>query len=134
MEAPIVPAEVVGYAPDPLAAYAYVSTPMAPFDQDALNGLLLAARRFNAAREVTGKLVVLEEEGRVVRFAQWVEGPQRQLAAVVDRIRADERHGGLEVRFEGPVPSRRFPSWEMVYAPAATPGAFAIDVETLTTG
>lgn len=109
--------EVVGYVPEPLHAFAYVSEPLVPFGPRDVSDLLLACRRVNALHGVTGKLVVLEDGERAVRFAQWVEGPRAGLAVVVERIRADPRHVGLAVRFEGPVARRRFEGWEMAFAP-----------------
>ena len=103
---------------EPIHAFAYLSTPTAPFADRDLSDLLLAARYANAAHEVTGKLVVLETDAGVVRFAQWVEGPEAGLAAVVDRILADPRHADVEVRRQGPVPARRFPGWDMALHPA----------------
>ena len=112
-------ADVIGIEPEPLCAFAYLSTPTAPFSDRDLSDLLLAARHANAAHRVTGKLVVLEGAAGVVRFAQYVEGPEGSLAAVVERILADPRHGGFEVRRQGPVPARRFPGWDMAIQPAS---------------
>lgn len=111
--------DVVGHDPDPLHALAYVSTPTEPFSDRALSDLLLAARRWNAAHGVTGKLVVLEEGEQIVRFAQWIEGPRSELEACVRRIVADPRHHGVDVRRRGPVEARRFPDWDMAIQPAS---------------
>ena len=115
---PVPELDVVGHAPDPLHALAYVSTPTVPFSDRDLSDLLLSARRFNAAHGVTGKLVVLEDGDRVVRFAQWVEGPPAALETCLRRILADPRHGDVDVRRSGPVPARRFPVWDMAIEPA----------------
>lgn len=109
---------MIGIEPEPLYAFAYLSAPAAPFSDRDLSDLLLSARHANAARRVTGKLVVLEGPRGVVRFAQYVEGPRPGLAAVVERILSDPRHGGFEVRREGPVRARRFPGWDMAVQPA----------------
>ena len=114
------PAEVVGHAADPLHALAYLSTPAEPFSDRDLSDLLLAARRWNAAHGVTGKLVVLEDDDRVVRFAQWIEGPRSALEACVRRIVEDPRHDEIDVRRRGPVEVRRFPGWDMAIQPAST--------------
>ena len=110
--------DVVGHEPEPLHAFAYVSTPTVPFSDRDLSDLLIAARHANAAHGVTGKLVVLEDASGVVRFAQYIEGPEPGLAAVTERILADPRHGAVEVRRQGPVPARRFPGWDMALHPA----------------
>ena len=113
------PLDVVGHEVDPLHGLAYVSTPTEPFSDRDLSDLLLAARRWNAAHAVTGKLVVLEEGDRTVRFAQWIEGPRAELEACVRRIVADPRHGDIDVRRRGPVEARRFPDWDMAIQPAS---------------
>lgn len=127
------PAEVVGHEPDPLHALAYLSTPTAPFSDRDLSDLLLAARRWNAAHAVTGKLVVLERDGRVVRFAQWIEGPRTALEACVRRIFEDDRHGDFDVRRRGPAERRRFPGWDMAIE-EAPPEAFDAAAEQLADG
>ena len=126
------PVEIVGHTPEPLHAVAYVSTPAVPFTDRELNDLLLVARARNAADGVTGKLVVLEDGGRVTRFAQWIEGPRSALEAVVGRILADERHTAIDVRRRGPVPRRRFAGWDMAFE-SAPPTPFEARAEALCT-
>jgi hypothetical protein len=113
------PLDIVGHEPDALHGLAYVSTPTEPFSDRDLSDLLLAARRWNAAHAVTGKLVVLEEDEHVVRFAQWIEGPRTEIEACVRRIAADPRHRDIDVRRRGPVEARRFPDWDMAIQPAS---------------
>ena len=122
--------DVVGHDPDPVHALAYVSTPTVPFSDRDLSDLLLAARRWNVRHAVTGKLVVLEDDGRLVRFAQWIEGPRSEIEAGVRRILADPRHGEFDVRRRGPVEARRFPGWDMAIEPAP-PAAFGDRAERL---
>ena len=126
--------DVVGHEPEPLHAVAYVSTPTEPFSDRDLSDLLLAARRWNAEHGVTGKLVVQETAtgtgSEVVRFAQWIEGPQTAMEACVERILADPRHGAFDVRRRGPVEGRRFPGWDMAIEPAP-PATFEARTERL---
>ena len=122
--------DVLGVESDPLRAFAYLSTPVVPFSDRALSELLRSARRFNAARGVTGKLVVLEEDGGVTRFAQWIEGPRSELDACIRRIVADDRHAHVDVRRRGPVDARRFPDWDMAFDPA-TPADFDAEAGAL---
>ena len=117
------PVDVVGHDPDPLHAVAYLSTPTVPFSDRDLSDLLLAARHWNASHSVTGKLIVLEDETGIVRFAQWIEGPRAALEACLHRIVSDARHGDIDVRRRGPAPSRRFPGWDMAIEPVPE-GAF----------
>lgn len=127
--------DVVGYTPDPLIAIAYTSVPRVPFSDRDLSALLFAARRWNARAGVTGRLVVLEDDERVVRFLQWIEGPAPAMRACFERIEADNRHGDIEVRFRGDVPVRRYPGWDMAIEHAA-PAAFDVEVDAIvpTTG
>ena len=124
--------DILGVKRAPLWAFAYVSAPTDPFSDRDLSDLLLSARRFNAAHGVTGKLVVLEEGHRVVRFAQWVEGPRAPLDACVERILDDPRHTILDVVHHERGAARRFPSWDMAIQPASTL-EFASSVTELTT-
>lgn len=112
------PVEILGHEPDPLHALAYLSTPTVPFSDDAVNDLLLASRTWNAMHAITGKLIVLEDDGEVVRFAQWIEGPRSELDACIRRIVADDRHASIDVRRRGPVEARRFPDWDMAFSHA----------------
>ena len=111
--------DVIGVESEPLRAFAYLSTPVVPFSDRDLNALLRSARRFNAARGVTGKLVVLEEDDGVTRFAQCIEGPADALALCIERIEDDTRHAGLQVVRRGPIAARRFPGWDMAIQPAS---------------
>ena len=121
---------VVGLEPEPLHALAYSSIPTEPFSDRALSDLLLSARSWNAQYGVTGKLVVLERDGDVVQFAQWVEGPRSHLRACVERIMGDPRHAAFDVRFEGAIAARRFPGWDMAFHPADD-AAFAGEAKAL---
>lgn len=123
--------EILGHAPEPLHALAYFSTPTVPFSDQEVNDLLLAARTWNAAHGITGKLIVLEEGDRVIRFAQWIEGPRSEMEACIRRIVTDERHGRIDVRRRGPVEARRFPDWDMAFEPSA-PTAFEAKAEAMT--
>lgn len=116
--------EVVGYEPDSLYALAYVSVPTVEFTDHGLTDLLLVARRLNAISEITGKLIVLEEDDRVTRFLQWIEGPTSAVEACFERIENDPRHHKIEVGFCGEVERRRFPTWDMaIDTVASTPFA-----------
>ena len=67
----------------------YISTARATLSNAELDGVLLTARRNNAAVGVTGMLVV---GGR--RFLQALEGPDAAVDAVFARIAQDPRHYG----------------------------------------
>ena len=125
------PLDVVGVEPPSLVAFAYLSTPTVPFSDRDLSDLLLAARLWNARHDVTGKLVALEDGDRIVRFAQWIEGPGPEMAVCMGRVLADDRHGDLEVRHKGPVAARRYPGWDMAILPVGD-AAFAAEAAGVT--
>lgn len=97
-----------------LHAFSYLSIPTVPFSDGDLSDLLRAASTANARLGVTGKLVVMEDDQGVARFAQWIEGTRLELDACIGRIRADGRHHQFIVQYDGPVHARRFPDWDMV--------------------
>lgn len=100
---------------DALRRLIYVSRSLLAGDPAAvaagLADILSVARRHNAAAGVTGALVL--HEGR---FAQALEGEAATVQALLDRIRADPRHDGVEVVEDGAVAARAFPGWSMAYA------------------
>ena len=126
----LVSADAVGYVPDPLYGLGYVSEPTVAFTDGDLADLLVAARRANVHYEITGELWVLEgpEGRRVVRFLQWIEGTEPAVDACFERIEADPRHEEIDVVFRGPIPRRRFPSWDMAFGRVAEPEVFAAEV------
>ena len=117
--------QVIGHDPDPLWTFAYVSRPTTVFTDRALRRLHLASQTFNGRNGLTGRLVVVERDGRVVRLAQVVEGPREALQACAVRIFADPRHGEISMIQSSRIPVRRFSEWAMRYdtAPEATLGA-----------
>ena len=121
----------IGLEPPPLRTFGYVSTPTVPFSDRDLSDLLRAARATNARHDVTGKLVVLEDEDGVVRFAQVIEGPEDALAVVVERIRADPRHDQIRVVVDDAMQAgRRFAGWDMAIE-RVPPPVFASASEAL---
>ncbi len=96
-------------------AFGYLSTPTVEFSDRQLSDLLIAARTWNNPRQIGGKLIVLEEGERVVRFAQWIEGPREDIEMCIQRIFADTRHGEFDVQWQGETAGRRFAGWDMAY-------------------
>ena len=79
--------------------------PMLIGDLDALAG---SARVHNDLMAVTGMLLYLKG-----RFLQHIEGHDRDVVEVFERIEADSRHTGIRVLSHEPIVERRFPSWSM---------------------
>ena len=89
----------------------YVST-MAPDAPLSVVGDIAAhARIANAARDITGVLVF---DG--VRFCQQIEGKQKDVLALMERIYQDTRHSNVEVFHHGPLAERRFSHFSVAFA------------------
>ena len=66
------------------------------------------ARELNALDGITGLLIF-----NGTHFLQIIEGAPDAIDDLVERLRRDQRHGGLEVRDERDVDQRCFPDWSM---------------------
>jgi hypothetical protein len=88
----------------------YVSTlaPEAPLS--AVGDIAAKSRLANAARDITGLLVF---DG--MRFCQQLEGGQKQVLALLERIRQDTRHINLQILHHGELAVRRFKRFSLGY-------------------
>ena len=88
----------------------YVSTlsPEAPLS--VVGDISAKARRANAERDITGLLIF---DG--MRFCQQFEGGQKQVLALLERIRQDPRHFNLQVLHHGELAARRFRQFSLGY-------------------
>lgn len=86
----------------------YTSRADVPFRDDALLNLLKRARRYNAAKGITGVLMVHGD-----LFAQCLEGPKAEVEELFGRIEGDGRHYGVTVLLEQNVSERTFGEWSM---------------------
>lgn len=68
------------------------------------------ARHFNEANGITGLLVF---DG--MRFCQQLEGTQKQVLALLERIREDPRYTHVEVVHHGQLAQRRFRNFSLAY-------------------
>ena len=82
------------------------------FDHDQITTLLdeLAdqSQRNNVNKSLTGVLIF--DAGR---FVQALEGPDKVVHALVDRIAEDTRHEDMRILVDQPVRRRSFPAWSM---------------------
>lgn len=85
-------------------------TSLAGLDLEAadLEAIHRTAREINALEGITGLLVF-----NGTHFLQIVEGAPDAVDALVERLRRDPRHTGVEVRDERDVDVRSFPDWSM---------------------
>jgi hypothetical protein len=123
-----------------LYAVLYASDALHPPSADDLAALLARSREHNATQGLTGQLVYIGrgeagEEGagrHPGHFVQWLEGDERAVRAIFDRIRQDPRHRVQRVPYAGPLPRRLFPSWTMAFRRADyNPGAATLELARL---
>lgn len=69
------------------------------------------ARVVNAQLDVTGLLIF---DGQ--RFCQQLEGPQKAVLKLIERIRNDPRHVQVEVLHHGPLVARRFQKFSLAFS------------------
>lgn len=88
----------------------YVSTlaPEAPLS--VVGDIAAKARLVNAERDITGLLIF---DG--MRFCQQLEGDQKQVLALLERIRQDTRHINMQVLHHDELAARRFRRFSLGY-------------------
>ncbi len=87
---------------------AYFSTASAGRTASDLAPILLASRRNNLRRAITGMLVC--NKGN---YLQMLEGERNSVTALFDVIQQDRRHTGVTIIFQQPTVLRDFPDWTM---------------------
>lgn len=90
----------------------YSSQPFG-FDDAALNGILVTARRNNPRDGITGALICRHD-----LYLQLLEGPRAAVEARYQSIARDDRHLDVVQRVSHPVTKRLFPEWAMRDDPA----------------
>ncbi len=93
-----------------LYALTYLSRAARDLLPEELDSILLQARLFNAAEQITG--VLLYGDGR---FFQLLEGPEASVLKVFDRVSRAQAHKSIRVLSKGPIAERFFESWHMVF-------------------
>lgn len=89
----------------------YVST-LAPTQPLSVVAQIAArARLANAELDITGLLIF---DGQ--RFCQQLEGAQKTVLKLVERIRNDPRHINVEVLHHGPLAQRRFQQFSLAFS------------------
>jgi hypothetical protein len=90
----------------------YSSQPFG-FDESAMNGILIIARRNNPRDAITGALICRHD-----LYLQLLEGPRAAVEARYLSIARDNRHLEVVKRVSRPVTERLFPNWAMRDDPA----------------
>jgi hypothetical protein len=85
-------------------------TSLARLDLDAadIEAIHRTAREVNALEGITGLLIF-----NGTHFLQIIEGAPNAIDELVEKLRRDPRHNGLEVRDERTIEERSFPDWSM---------------------
>lgn len=86
----------------------YASGASRPMSTGDLDDILAASRRNNAGIGVTGLLLYAENT-----FLQVLEGEEKHVRALVERIKLDPRHRNFMTLYEMPAENRAFAQWEM---------------------
>lgn len=91
-----------------LTSLTYTSLARLDLQSSDLEDIHRSARELNALDGITGLLVFNGNH-----FLQIIEGSRNAIEELLDRLRRDPRHTGLEVRDERRVQKRSFPDWSM---------------------
>jgi Sensors of blue-light using FAD len=102
----------------------YSSRPFG-FDNAMLAGILMAARRNNPAKAITGALIC-----RADLYLQLLEGPRDEVEATYAKIIRDDRHCDVVQRVSRTSDHRMFPAWAMHDDPASDLIWSSRDVDT----
>ena len=86
----------------------YTSLARLDLQADDLEAIHRTAREANALDGITGLLIF-----NGTHFLQIIEGVPDAIDELVDRLRRDPRHSGVEIRDEQMVGERSFPDWSM---------------------
>jgi hypothetical protein len=89
----------------------YVSTLAADAPLSVVGDIAAHARIANAASDITGVLIF---DG--VRFCQQIEGKQKNVLALMERMYLDTRHCKVEVFHHGPLLERRVIHFSVAFA------------------
>ena len=91
-----------------ITSLTYTSLARLDLQASDLENIHRAARELNALDGITGLLVF-----NGTHFLQIVEGTRDAIDDLLERLRRDPRHTGLEVRDRHRMPQRSFPDWSM---------------------
>jgi hypothetical protein len=86
----------------------YTSLASLDLDAEDLEDIHRSARDGNALEGITGLLIF-----NGTHFLQIIEGAPDAIHDLVERLRRDQRHSGLEIRDEHEIDQRSFPDWSM---------------------
>ena len=91
-----------------LTSVTYTSLARLDLQTSDLEDIHRTAREVNALEGITGLLVF-----NGTHFLQIIEGSETAIDELVEKLRADPRHTGFEIRDRRKVDARSFPDWSM---------------------
>ena len=86
----------------------YISSATSPMSTADLSRLLEECREYNAAHGVTGMLLYSNET-----FVQVLEGEERVIDELLDRIEVDTRHTDIKLLSRRRIEKREYSGWNM---------------------
>ena len=86
----------------------YFSEATRSMEPSDLEALLNQARAFNTAHNITGLLLYQSRY-----FLQTLEGNDKDIDPLYEKIQADTRHTHLKLLFDQPIDQRSFQDWSM---------------------
>ena len=89
----------------------YTSNASEKCSSEDIANILDASRRNNPSNSVTGILISKKPE-----FLQYLEGPEKAVRALYEKIKKDSRHSSIKTVRDGEIEVRVFPNWEMGFA------------------
>jgi hypothetical protein len=89
----------------------YTSNASEKCSSDDITNILEASRRNNPSNSVTGLLISKKPE-----FLQYLEGPEKAVKELYEKIKIDKRHLSIKTIKDGDIEARIFPDWEMGFA------------------
>ena len=89
----------------------YTSNASEMCSSEEIKNILEVSRRNNPSNSVTGLLILKKPE-----FLQYLEGPEKAVTTLYEKIKTDSRHSSVKTIKDGEIETRIFPDWEMGFA------------------
>lgn len=91
-----------------LSNLVYVSVRQANCTPKEIDKIIESCKKNNGAFDITGVLLYSDKQ-----FVQYLEGEYKEIFALYDKIKKDDRHKNVALISSGKIDKRSFPSWQM---------------------
>lgn len=94
----------------------YTSRAIKAFDKTELSAIVNESRIWNHAHDITGCLAYVEgilNDNVLCQFIQVLEGDEKEVKNIFNKIHSDVRHIDVSVIKEGGIRNRKFSNWRM---------------------